>query len=100
MEAGEEGRIQFGPKPNTIPETHMAPELGEQPPLKEAGAQLPPVVPVHPGALDNLMWALQGASIMDEHRVLMGVVIEKVQAGESGLNESCISLIKGLDVHL
>ena len=35
METGEEGRIQFGPQPNTIPETHMAPESGEQPPLKE-----------------------------------------------------------------
>ena len=35
MEIGEEGRIQFGPHPNTIPETHMAPESGEQPPLKE-----------------------------------------------------------------
>ena len=33
METGKEGRIQFGPQPNTIPETHMAP--GEQPPLKE-----------------------------------------------------------------
>ena len=35
METGEEGRIQFGPQPDTIPETHMAPESGEQPPLKE-----------------------------------------------------------------
>ena len=37
VETGEEGRIQFGPQPNTIPETHMAPESGEQPPLKEGG---------------------------------------------------------------
>ena len=35
METGGEGRIQFGPQPNTIPETNMAPESGEQPPLKE-----------------------------------------------------------------
>ena len=35
METGEEGHVQFGPQPNTIPETHMAPESGEQPPLKE-----------------------------------------------------------------
>ena len=58
METGEEGRIQFVPQPNTIPETHMAPESGEQPPLKEGGASLPPVGPVHPGAPDNLMEAL------------------------------------------
>ena len=35
MEIGEEGRIQFGPQPNTIMETNMALESGEQPPLKE-----------------------------------------------------------------
>ena len=35
METSEEGCIQFGPQPNTIPETPMAPELGQQPPLKE-----------------------------------------------------------------
>ena len=58
METGEEGHIQFGPQPNTILEIHMAPESGGQPPLKEGGAPLPPVVPVHPGAPDNLMEAL------------------------------------------
>ena len=35
METGKEGRIQFDPQPNTIPETHMAPESGRQPLLKE-----------------------------------------------------------------
>ena len=35
MEIGVEGRIQFGPQPNTISKAHMAPESGEQPPLKE-----------------------------------------------------------------
>ena len=58
MEIGEEGRIQFGPQPNTIPETHMAPKSGEQPPLKEGGASPPPVAPVHPGVPDDLMGAL------------------------------------------
>ena len=31
------------------------------------------------GAPDNLMEALRGASVMEEHRVLMSAVIEKVQ---------------------
>ena len=35
METGGEGRIQFGPQPNTIPETHMVPESGKHPPLKQ-----------------------------------------------------------------
>ena len=29
---------------------------------------------------------------------LMGAVIEKIQSAESGLNESCLSLIKGFKV--
>ena len=98
METGEEGRIQFGPQPKTISETHMAPESGEQPPLKEGGAPLPPVVPVHPGVPDNLMEALRGASVMDEHRTLMGAVIEKVQSAKSGLNEACNNLLTGFEV--
>ena len=59
---------------------------------------LPPVVPVHPGAPDNLMEALRGAFVMDEHRVLMGVVIEKVQSAKSGLNEACSNLLTGFKV--
>ena len=59
---------------------------------------LPPVVPVHQGASDNLIEALRGASIMDEHRVLMGAVIEKVQSAKSGLNETCSNLLTGFEV--
>ena len=59
---------------------------------------LPPVAPVHPGAPDNLMEALRGASVMDEHRVLMGAVIEKVQSAKSGLNEACSNLLTGFEV--
>ena len=35
---------------------------------------------------------------MDEHRTLMGVVVEKLQSAESGLNESCFGLIKAFEV--
>ena len=66
--------------------------------MKEGGALLPPVVPVHPGAPDNLMEALRGASVMDEHRVLMGAVIGKVQSAKSGLNEACSNLLTGFEV--
>ena len=51
MKTDEEGRIQFGPQPNTIPETNAASFEG-------GGAPIPPVVPVQPGAPDNLMEAL------------------------------------------
>ena len=76
----------------------MAPESGEQPPLKEGGAPLLPMAPVHPGAPDILMEPLRGASVMDEHRVLMGAVIEKVQSAKSGLNKACSNLLTGFEV--
>ena len=98
METGKEGRIQFGPQPNMILETHMASEASEQPPLKEGGAPLPPAVPVHPETPDNLMEALRGASVMDEHRFVMSAVIEKVQSAKSGLNEACSNLLTGFEV--
>ena len=76
----------------------MAPESGEQPLWKEGCASLLPMAPVHPGAPDNRMEALRGASVVDEHRVLMGAVIEKVQSAKSGLNEACSNLLTGFEV--
>ena len=35
---------------------------------------------------------------MDEHCVLMGMVIEKVQSAKSGLTEACTSLLTGFEV--
>ena len=59
---------------------------------------IPPVTPVQPGAPGNLLEALRGASIVDEHRVLMGMVIERVQSAKSGLTEACSSLLTGFEV--
>ena len=72
METGDGGRVQFGPQPNTVPGTHTTPESGEQPPSKEGGVPVPLVTSVQPEAPDNLLEALRGASIVDEHHVLMG----------------------------
>ena len=67
-------------------------------PFPEARARHRGVIPKGARSGGAYLIALMSAFIIDEHRVLMGVVIEKVQAAESGLNESCISLIKGLEV--
>ena len=40
---------------------------------------VPPVTSVQPEAPDNLLEALRGTSIVDEHRVLMDTVKEKLQ---------------------
>ena len=98
MGTGDEGQVQFGPQPDTVPETYTAPESGEQPSLKGGGMPAPPVTSVQPEAPDNLLEALRGASIVDEHRILMGTVIEKVQSVKSGLTEACCSLLTGFEV--
>ena len=59
---------------------------------------VPPMTSVQPEAPDNLLEALRGASIVDEHRVLMDTVIEKVQFVKSGLTEACTSLLMGFEV--
>ena len=45
-----------------------------------------------------MMEALRGASVMDEHRVLMGMVIERVRSAKSRLTEACSSLLTGFEV--
>ena len=87
-----------GPQPDTVLEALMAPRSGKQPPLTGGGDPSLPTAFVQPKASGGLLTTLERASIIGEHRALMGVVIEKIQAAESGLNESCVSLIKGLEV--
>ena len=81
-----------------IPETNTALESRRQPPSVGAGVPVPPATSVHPEVSDALLVALQDASVIDEHRALMGAVIEKIQSTESGLNEAYISLIRGFEV--
>ena len=59
---------------------------------------IPPVTSVHPEASDTLLEALRGASIVEEHRTLMGTVIERIQSVKSGLTKACTSLLTGFEV--
>ena len=91
---GDGARVPFGPQLDTILEIYTAPGSSDRhPPVS-----VPPVTSVHPKAPDNLLEALRGASIVDEHRVLMDTVIEKVQFTKSGLTEACTSLLTGFEV--
>ena len=92
------GDLGFGPQPDIVPETLEAPGSSRQPILTGGGDPAPPATSVQPKVPGGLSTVLESASIIDEHSTLMGAVIEKIQAAESGLNESCISLIKGLEV--
>ena len=89
-----------GPQSGTVLEALKALGSGRQPLLTGGGDPSPPTAFVQPKASSGVSTALESVSIIDEHRALMGVVIEKIQAAERGLNESCISLIKGLEVCL
>ena len=66
--------------------------------MTKGGKPVPPATSVQAELLGGLSIALNSASIIDEHRALMGAMIEKIQSVESGLNESCLSLIKGFEV--
>ena len=89
--------LEFGSQPDAILETNTAPESSRRPPSAGGGVLVPPAISVQPEVSDALLAALKSASIVDEHRALMGAVIEKIQSTESGLNEAFISLIKGFE---
>ena len=69
-----------------------------QPILFGGGDPAPPLIFVQPELPGGLSTALKNASIVDEHRNLMGAVVEKIQSAESGLNEAFSSLLAGFEV--
>ena len=93
----DDGGSKFGPQPNTTPEPPVVPDSVRQPPVKR-GKPPVPVASVHPEASDNLLEALRGASIDEEHRTIMSAVVKKVQSAKSGLTEACASLLTGFEV--
>ena len=66
--------------------------------LHKKGKSATPATSVHLEAPDNLLEALNGASIDEEHRTVMSAVIQKVQSAKSGLTEACTSLLTGFEV--
>ena len=85
--------------PDSAPEPTVAPESGGRP-LRKKGKTVTPAASVQPEASDNLLEALNGASIEEEHRTVMSAVIQKVQLAKSGLTEACSSLLTGFEVRI
>ena len=83
--------------PDSMPEPAVVSESGRRP-LRKKGKTVTPAASVQPEAPDNLLEALQGASIKEEHRTIMSAVIQKVQLAKSGLTEACSSLLTGFEV--
>ena len=88
---------EFGPQPNTAPELPVVPDSGRRPPSKRGETPVP-VTSVHPEVPDSLLEALRSTSIDEEHRTIMGAVIQKVQFAKSGLTEACASLLTCFEV--
>ena len=83
--------------PDSTPEPAVVLESGRRP-LRKKGKTVMAAAPVQPEAPDNLLEALKGASIEEEHRTIMSAVIQKVQLAKSGLTEACSSLLTGFEV--
>ena len=75
----------------------LEPDTGRQPPSKRS-KPTEPVTSVQPEASDNVPETLNSASINEEHRTVMSVVIQKVQSAKSGLTEACANLLTGFEV--
>ena len=90
---------EFGPGPDSAPEPLAVPESGGRP-LHKKGETATPVTSVQPEAPDNLLEALNGASIDEEHRTVMSAVIQRVQLAKSGMTEACTSLLTGFEVRI
>ena len=75
----------------------MVPDSGGQPLIREGEPSVLRTSIAHE-APDCLLEALRGASMDEEHRTLMSVVIQKVLSAKSGLTEACTSLLTGFEV--
>ena len=64
------------------------------------GQPTPPVSSVQAELPSGILTSLKNASIVDKHRALVGEVVARIQSVESGLNTSCLSLIKAFEVCL
>ena len=85
--------------PDSAPKPIVAPESGGRP-LRKKGKTVTPAASVQPEAPNNLLEALQSASIEEEHRTIMSAVIQKVPSAKSGLTEACASLLTGFEVSI
>ena len=72
--------------------------LGTNKRLPSKGGRTPTAASGGPEASDILMNMLRQASVSEEHRTLMGTVVEKVLSAKSRLNEAFVGLLRGFEV--
>src|SRR4051812_14220874 len=84
---------QSGFEPDTVPDSTVRVHGGQTPSKRSKPSE--PATSVQREAPDNLLEALEGATIDEEHRAVMSTVVQRVQSAKSGLNEACTSLLTG-----
>ena len=80
------------PRPEGNPLSTQSPQYSAP---KESNGKSPGLYSVRSDALKGL---LEQAAISEEHRTLMGTVIERISSAESGLHEAFMSLLMGFEV--
>ena len=73
----------------------MATRSPQYPALEESSQKSPAPSGVRSDVLRGL---LEQAAISEEHRTLMGAVIERISSADSGLHEAFMSLLTGFEV--
>ena len=69
--------------PDSVLEPAVVPESGRRP-LRKKGKTVTPAASVQPEAPDNLLEALNSASVKEEHRTIMSAVIQKFSSPRAG----------------
>ena len=87
---------RVSPNPAGVEGSHMAPQGSPRPAFDGGRRTSPAPSGIRPEELKIL---LGRASISEEHRALMGTVIERISSAESGLHEAVKSLLTGFEVH-
>ena len=68
----------------------------QYPALEESNQKSPSLTVMRSDVLREL---LERAAISEEHRTLMGMVMERISSAESGLHDAFMSLLTGFEVH-
>ena len=83
------------PDPVRPEDNPIDPRSPQRPALKESKQKSP----APSGMRSDVLWELLGrAAISEEHRMLMGTVMERISSAESGLHDTFMSLLTGFEV--
>ena len=97
QEAGdlEVSSLRASPDQMRPEDNPMVARSPQYPALEESNQKNPAPSGMRSDALRGL---LERATISEEHRTLMGIVIERISSAESGLHEAFVSLLMGFEV--